>query len=636
MDDLGFGDVEYFKNQHFSGENSDFPTIKTPNLDLLAKSSAVLMHHYSGAPVCAPSRASLLSGLSQGHANVRNNQFDKQLADNHTLGTIFQGNGYRTALIGKWGLQGTGEAPYWEAHPRNRGFDYFLGYMRHRDGHEHYPKEGIYRGSKEVWENFTNISPLLDKCYSGDLWTAGAKRWIKKNKKSPFFLLLAYDTPHAVLELPTMAYPNKIGENQGLLWTGNQGSMITSATGVPDSWIDPIYINKKYDHDGNPSTPSQPWPDTFKRYATIITRIDHQVADIVATLKDLQVFENTIIVFTSDNGPSDESYLPKDYKNFTPEFFRSAGEFDGMKRDLWEGGVRVPTIVSWPNEILGSIQIDEPTSFYDWLPTFTEILGVQAPVNSDGNSFFDLLKGSKENKNGAVYIEYFHPGQTPDYPSIDPQHRGRKRNDMQMFRFGDTLAVRYNISQFDDSFEIYNLQKDPFQKRNLKDLVSSELQTKIQHQILRFRLPDTTAKRPYDKVPVPGYKSAVDTLYNWSFFKGSYPWIPNTDGLKPALKGVSNSFELDKVFPEGILKITKDIYIENTGKYTFKITGELPFFLKIHGINLIDADYSFDEKKVYTKSIILQKGYHPVQLYQKIQGNSGINQLNWTFISSKK
>src|SRR5690606_38786264 len=137
----------FWQNQREAKNDRSEPWQMTPALDALAAGGAMLTSHYTAAPVCAPSRASLLLGLSQGHANVRDNQFDKALEDNHTLGTVLQGAGYHTAAIGKWGLQGGGRdtpGPDWPAHPANRGFDYYLGYIRHSDGHEHYPKEGIY------------------------------------------------------------------------------------------------------------------------------------------------------------------------------------------------------------------------------------------------------------------------------------------------------------------------------------------------------------------------------------------------------------------------------------------------------------------------------------------------------------
>ncbi|HEX5024269.1 MAG TPA: sulfatase-like hydrolase/transferase, partial [Agriterribacter sp.] len=392
-DDMGYGDIgAFYQDLRKQKNDRSEPWMSTPNLDKLATSGVMLTEHYCGAPVCAPSRASLFSGLSQGHANVRDNQFDKALADNYTLGNIMQKAGYVTAAIGKWGLQGevNGEEPNWPAYPLKRGFDYFLGYVRHRDRHEHYPKEGLYREKKQVWENDKNITSVLDKCYTGDLWTAAAKRWIvkqhQKNKNIPFFLYLGFDTPHATLELPTQQYPSGSGLKGGMQWLDEPGHMITTASGVPDSWIHPDYINATWDDDKNAATPEVAWPETYKRYATAIRRIDDQVGDLMQLLSDLDIDKNTMLVFTSDNGPSQESYLPKEYVSNEADFFNSFGPFDGIKRDVWEGGVRVPTIVVWPSHIKSSWKIKAPSAFYDWLPTFANAAGQPAPAFSDGQT----------------------------------------------------------------------------------------------------------------------------------------------------------------------------------------------------------------------------------------------------------
>ncbi|MBU6400272.1 MAG: sulfatase-like hydrolase/transferase, partial [Verrucomicrobia bacterium] len=156
-DDLGYGDVGvFFQNARARVDDRAEPWMRTPNIDALAAAGVEMRQHYCPAPVCAPSRASLLLGVTQGHANVRNNQFDKALENNHTLASVLKAAGYRTAAIGKWGLQGQGTNPAaWPAFPTKRGFDYFFGYARHKDGHEHYPKEGLYDGPKEVWDGNT-------------------------------------------------------------------------------------------------------------------------------------------------------------------------------------------------------------------------------------------------------------------------------------------------------------------------------------------------------------------------------------------------------------------------------------------------------------------------------------------------
>ncbi len=228
LDDFGYGDFGVFwQNARAAKAERHRPWHFTPSIDRIAKEGMRLPEHYAAASVCAPSRASLLLGVHQGHANVRDNQFDKALEDNHTLGSVLRAAGYRTVAIGKYGLQGDApkspdekvdsaarlprQAPQWPAHPNRRGFQEFYGYIRHADGHEHYPKEGITRGPKEIWHNRSEVSHELDKCYTTDLFTARAKQYLlshqKQHQDEPFFMYLAYDTPHAALTLPTGPYP---------------------------------------------------------------------------------------------------------------------------------------------------------------------------------------------------------------------------------------------------------------------------------------------------------------------------------------------------------------------------------------------------------------------------------------------
>ena len=329
-------------------------------------------------------------GVHQGHANVRDNQFDKALENNHTLASVLKQGGYATVAIGKWGLQGTGNSPVeWPAYPTKRGFDDYFGYVRHGDGHEHYPKEGLYSGKKEVWENNREISSNLDKCYTADLFTARAKKWILNHEAAsptqPFFLYLAYDTPHAVQELPTQAYPSGGGINGGLRWLGTPGHMINTASGTIDSWVHPDYANATYNDDGDPATPLVPWPDVYRRYATAVRRIDDAVADLRQLLQDLGKTTTTLIVFTSDNGPSIESYLPN--QPLAADFFDSFGPFDGIKRDAWEGGIRMATLVCWPGHIRAGGINNSPSAFWDWMPTFAELAGMPPPCTIPSSSF---------------------------------------------------------------------------------------------------------------------------------------------------------------------------------------------------------------------------------------------------------
>ncbi len=250
MDDFGYGDFGVFwQAARAAKADRHEPWHFTPAMDRFAAEGMRLPQHYVSAPVCAPSRASLLLGVHQGHANVRDNQFDKALENNHTIASVLQTAGYRTVAIGKYGLQGDakGKPPQWPAHPNRRGFQEFYGYMRHVDGHEHYPKEGITRGPKEVWHNRSEVSQELDKCYTTDLFTARAKQYLLSHQKQqadkPFFMYLAYDTPHAALTLPTGPYPQGSGATAGLQWIGKKGRMINTAEGQPDSYYHPDYLN---------------------------------------------------------------------------------------------------------------------------------------------------------------------------------------------------------------------------------------------------------------------------------------------------------------------------------------------------------------------------------------------------------
>ena len=621
VDDLGYGDVGvFFQNQRRISNDRSKPWTLTPFLDQMAVEGAV-MEQYCAAPVCAPSRASILSGRSQGHANVRDNQFDKALADNYTIGNLMQMAGYKTAAIGKWGLQGSnrfdknGDA--WPAVPTKRGFDSFYGYMRHVDGHEHYPHEGLYRGKKEVYENETDVSAGLDKCYTGDLFTARAKKLITEHvqggeKDRPFMLYLAYDTPHATIELPTGAYPRGFGLNGGIQWLGKEHQMVNTATGTPDSYLHPDYVNATYDHDQNPATPEIAWPDVYKRYATVTRRIDNQVHDVIQLLKDLKIDQNTLVVFTSDNGPSQESYLENE--PYHPDFFGGSGPFDGIKRDVWEGGIREPTIALWPGHINPGTAIGQPTVSYDWLATFADLAGQPAPVISDGTSLLPLLTGQGNYRPHPVYIEYFQNGKTPDYEVFIPDHRGRVRNQMQMIRLHDQVAVRYDIQSADDDFEIYNIRSDSHQSRDLsKSEDLKALQIMLKAKVLQMRKADTSAVRPYDKtlIPAPEIKN---TSKGWlrKEYDNKTPWISMPDqyfkesvspkGLKIEDRSKAHLFE-------AYLEIPED------GAYTFSLSANGKAFLRVHEIALIDEDYNYQYGSVQTETLYLSKGYHPLKLY---------------------
>lgn len=622
MDDLGIGDVGvYYQNRRKAEQNRNHPYMQTPNIDGLAVSGAQLNQGYVNAPVCVASRASLLLGASQGQTKVRDNQFDKALDSNYNLANTLKEAGYTTAAIGKWGLQGKGKV--WPAHPRKIGFDYYYGYIRHSDGHEHYPKEGKYRGSKEVYDNFTNVTPGLDKCYTGDLWTARAKQWIiaysqANPKDKPFFMYLAYDTPHAVTELPTQAYPAGAGLKGGLQWLGKPGEMINTASGEIDSWIAPEYAQATWDHDNNPSTAEQPWPNVYKRYATSVKRIDDQVGDILQLLKDLGIADNTLLIFTSDNGPSKESYLKEEY---SPEFFRGYGAFDGIKRDLWEGGVRAPFLVQWPNHIKPGTVINDPMMASDWLATFLDAAGYTIPAHVDGKSLIPVLTGTGKKEPSKVYVEYAQNQRTPDYADFEPARRNRLRQQMQSVRIGDYMGVRYDIQSPRDPFEIYNVVLDPQQRTNLASKPEFKaLQEQMQRKVTQMRRPDKDAPRPYDSVYVAAEvvtgrkKGRLES----KLYHTDESWVSSGYGLKALktkrIKSLNSASLPYALHASYVVKGYIDVPADGTYVFNFQSNGKAVF--KLHDILVIDADYAYKGEAIQ-EEIRLKAGLHPFRFYYR-------------------
>lgn len=629
-DDMGYGDVGIFfqKQRQESGDRSK-PYELTPNLDIMAKKGARFIQQYCDAPVCAPSRASLLTGVNQGNATVRDNQFDKALEDNHTLATVLKQAGYSTVAIGKWGLQGVKEVgPDWPAHPLKRGFDTYYGYIRHKDGHEHYPFEGVYDGKKQVWSNYNEVSAGLSKCYTADLWTAAAKKYITEHEQGkdaakPFFMYLAYDTPHAVIELPTQAYPKGGGLKGGIQWLGEPGHMINTASGKVDSYIYPEYANATYDDDSNPATPEVAWPQTYKRYATATHRIDDAIGDIMQLLVDLKIDDNTLVVFTSDNGPSIESYLPASYVPNHPTFFGSYGPFDGIKRDCWEGGLRMPTIVEWPGHIIPGKTVATPSMLSDWMATFADAAHIQPPARTDGVSLLPALTGKGKQQNSLVYVEYYEGGRTPNFKEFEASRRNRKRDQMQMIRMGNLIGVRYQIKSANDDFEIYDAVKDPKEADNLALKPGyKKIQAQMKARVLQVRHADAEAPRPYDTIPIP-----ADTVANgltsgvtWKFYKGNFPWVISGKNLTTNEKGTSKSItgkEAGKkegvVCYEGFIKIPAD------GKYTFSMQTNEKAYLRLHAATLIDEDFGYQSNAEVAHAVYLKAGYHAIKLNYLLQ-----------------
>lgn len=642
-DDLGFGDVgAFYQNQRAAMKDRSVPSFSTPHIDTLARDGVKLMQHYSGAPVCAPSRASLLTGLTQGHATVRDNQFDKALDDSHTLGTVLKRAGYATAAIGKWGLQGgdwqnpknknppldalpsskSAEYATWDAFPTRRGFDYFFGYVRHIDGHFHYPKED----GREVWQNDREVASDLDKCYTSDLWTAQAKKWItdqtRSNPKQPFFVYLAYDTPHAKLQNPPCAYPDGGGLNGGVQWTGKPHAMLNTATGEPDSYMFPEYGKATWDHDHDPATSEVPWPDVQQRYANDVRRIDAGVGDLLQLLTDLKIDSNTLVVFTSDNGPSIESYI--EGEPYEPTFFRGYGPFDGIKRDTWEGGMREPTLARWPAMIPAGRVDTQPSGHWDWLATFAEAAGLPVPAASDGVSLIGSLTGSGARRASTIYLEYFQPGNTPTFSDFSPTHRGRKRAQMQNILINGYMGLRYNVKSADDDFEIYDLAKDIQEAHDLaRNTEQAGLQAAMKARVLQLRIPNASAPRPYDRALVPPLTQAPTGApgLSYSLFKGEWPWIPEFRTLRPIKQGRAESLTLAIAagMPKFGAAFEGYFHASQPGEYTFTLTSDTGAMLFLHDIRVITERLKQKPDKL-TGKVLLGAGWHPIRVYSRHAG----------------
>jgi arylsulfatase A-like enzyme len=628
-DDLGYGDLGVlYQNARTVG----MPKFATPQLDAFASEGMQLRRHYCPSPMCAPSRASLLLGVHQGHANVRNYMPDAALENNHTLATVLKQAGYATAAIGKWGLQGKGtgeiDPATWPAYPTKRGFDYYFGYVRHKDGHEHYPKEGLSDGPKEVWESTAGsdleISAQLDKCFTTDLFTARAKKWIVDHRgekpNQPFFMYLAFDTPHTPHQSPTQAYPAGGGLSGGLQWLGTPGAMINTANGTVNSYIHPDYINATYDHDNDPATPEVAWMNTpampARVYATSVRRIDEAVGDLKKLLKDLQIDTNTLVVFTSDNGPA------------TPcNFFDSFGPFDGTKFDCWEGGVREPTFVCWPGTIASNRISYAPSQSHDWMPTFAEVAGVPAPARTDGVSLVPTLTGAGTQRPSTIYVEYDYGGTTPDYVEFDPAHRDRTRNEMQMVYVGEYAGVRYNITSHADNFEIHNTLTDPQQTNNLA-LSLPAVQQQMKDRVLQVRRP-ATHLTPYDTELIPPVTLAIAAQgLTYRAYEGVYPWVPDFTPLTPVAQGTTSGLSLGIRTRDANIGLlyTGYLNVPADGTYTFYLAADSKAFLRLHDASVIDADYGYSGGGERTGSIKLKAGLHPFRLAYA-RGDGGVPSL---------
>ena len=392
VDDLGYGDLGCYGQKR----------IRTPNIDRLAAEGIRFTDHYAGSTVCAPSRCVLMTGLHTGHARIRGNSPGLMKPEDVTVAELLKGAGYATGCIGKWGI---GHPPP-PGDPARNGFDYFFGYLNMWHAHNFYP-EFLFRnadrvplvGNKVARPRGNGAGVAVQRAqYTHDLFAEEALEFVERKKDRPFFLYLPFNIPHANNE------------------AGRKGMEVPS-------------LGQYADLD---------WPEPQKGHAAMITRMDADVGRLMAKLKKLGIDEKTLVLFTSDNGPHREG-------GNNPDFNDSNGPLRGIKRDLYEGGIRVPLVARWPGKIKPATKTDHISAFWDFLPTACELARVKPPKNIDGISYLPTLLGKNEEQPAHDYLYWeFH-------------EQGGK----QAVRLGDYKGVRLNTRKNPDgSIELYDLAKD--------------------------------------------------------------------------------------------------------------------------------------------------------------------------------
>jgi arylsulfatase len=418
-DDLGYAELGCYGQKW----------IKTPNLDRMAKEGMRFTQHYSGNAVCAPSRCSLMTGKHPGHAYIRSNGNPKDLQHlkakfgwefpgqnpipdaEVTIAEVLKQKGYATAAIGKWGLGHFGTT----GDPNKQGFDLFYGFNCQVHAHNHYPRFLWRNGKKETLPG--NDRTLTGKTFSQDRFTAEALEFIRKHKGKPFFLYMPFTIPHLSIQAPESSLAQYRGK-------------------IPEA---------DYKHRGYLKHP-------FPRagYAAMVSHLDRDIGKIMALLKSLGLDDNTLVIFSSDNGPTFNRLGGSD-----SAFFKSAGEFRGLKGSLYEGGIRVPMIARWPGRIKPGTTSDHISAFWDVMPTLAEVTGTKPPRDIDGVSFAPTLFGrpDKQRKHEFLYWEF-------------PGYGGQ-----QAVRMGKWKGTRQNMQRRNNKaplkIELYDLSRDPGEQHDV-------------------------------------------------------------------------------------------------------------------------------------------------------------------------
>lgn len=441
-DDLGYGDPGCYGQKKF----------KTPNIDRLAAEGMLFTQHYAGCTVCAPSRSSLMTGLTTGHTPIRGNKSwepegqQPLPAASFTLAEMLKQAGYTTGAFGKWGLGFIGT----EGDPNKQGFDEFFGYNCQGLAHNYYPDHLWDNQQKVILEG--NAGSKFGQ-YAPALIHERALQFIEKNNPAktghPFFMFYPNIIPHAELLLPE----ENMKEFRGKF--------------LPEKIFKGAEPGSAKFRTGGYGTQAE----SHAAFAAMVTLLDKQVGEVVAKLKELGIEKNTLIVFSSDNGPHLEG-------GADPEYFDSNGPLKGYKRDVYEGGIRVPMIACWSGKIKSGTTSGHISAFWDVMPTLAEITGIPVPENLDGISFLPTLIGQTGQKQHESLYWEFH------------EQKGR-----QALRKGDWKLVRYNALTPDQiTTELYNLKNDLSEEKNVagehpelvKEMIEIMLQSRVPSEVFPF------------------------------------------------------------------------------------------------------------------------------------------------------
>ena len=395
-DDLGYGDLGCFGQK----------TIKTPNLDRMARDGLRFTSYYAGNTVCRPSRLSLWTGKHMGNTPISSNANYRFKPADITVAELLKSGGYATGGVGKWamgGIETTG-------HPNKNGFDFWFGYLDQGQAHNYYPSHLWKNTEKVILKGNVLTGSIKDRgrvskkriTYSHDLLTAQAMNFIREHKNMPFLLHVHWTIPHA--------------NNEGGRATGD-------GMEVPDYGI---YAKEN-------------WPNTKKGAAAMITRMDRDVGKIIQLLKELDIQNETMIFFTSDNGPHSEG-------GHKHETFNANGPLRGYKRDLYEGGIRVPGIAYWPNKISPGTESDQPLAFWDWLPTACDLAGITPPAALDGLSFVPTLLGKADEQQIHPYLFWKYGNKTAIRKKEWKAVRNAKTKGLELYNLSTDIGETNNLS----------------------------------------------------------------------------------------------------------------------------------------------------------------------------------------------